>query len=207
MESFETPTFHQALKLCAEGLAGVIGREDQLVRIGGRKPDLIRALWTVHTGVIEELRILDALASGRLAQETLAALDQDRLDLPRDPKCSAIAKHKAGETHPLLAILRERGLTRVEVGYDGCGDEGFVEYLRCWVGDKEVSESNRQDRELNEAIDRHIYAFLDELPFNWVNGSGGYGAVEINVASGRVRVEHSQRSMGEFSQKSYEVQL
>jgi hypothetical protein len=132
------------------------------------------------------------------------------------------------ETHPLLRLFRERGLTRVEVDYDGSGDEGYIVDWRGWKGETEASEArtfsswgNRspwtkapegQEEvpeshvDLHETINNRVYEILEGFPFDWENNEGGFGTIRIDVVTGKVEVDHSQRYMDVYA-SSHEGQL
>ena len=91
--------------------------------------------------------------------------------------------------------------------YDGSGDEGYINAWTCWKGDEEVPEQEiSKDVELGKVIEDEICELLGKLPFDWVNNEGGFGTASIDVVTGQVTVDNSERHI-ETIESSHEVQL
>lgn len=107
-----------------------------------------------------------------------------------------------------LPLLREQGITRVEIHYDGGGDEGSVSDVFAFAGDTATDlpaiqcdhvaldysgRINTQAMSLEDALN----AFADNAVCThycgWENGEGAHGTIEIDVASGAVTLTHNTR--------------
>lgn len=105
------------------------------------------------------------------------------------------------------AILVEReklqaaGVTFVAVHFDGSGDDGATEDIKCYN-----SESYEHDE--SEAIDyeaSHLQEHFETLvPFGYEDGCGGFGDVIFDVRQGTITVIRNDR-FEDYSTSSYEV--
>lgn len=107
-----------------------------------------------------------------------------------------------------LPLLRDHGFARVEILYDGGGDEGSMAEVRAYAGDQEAElpailcdhHSLEYDgRVLNRTVDLSdaLSAFAENAVCarhcGWENGEGAYGTIVIDVASGSVALTHNTR--------------
>jgi hypothetical protein len=82
-----------------------------------------------------------------------------------------------------LGVLQKMGVKTVDVAFSGSGDEGFVnEVIYSPAIPKEMAanfpESTFQDL---------LYDYLDPAKVgDWVNNEGGFGEIQIDVATGKV---------------------
>ena len=114
----------------------------------------------------------------------------------------------------LLPVLREHGVTRVTVSFEGSGDNGSIEdvhykspdafnaeavivqhtttYHRFedgqWIRGTELTENT-----LNDAIENLTYDYLVETGADWCNNDGGYGELLIDVQRGTVALDVNVR--------------
>ena len=114
----------------------------------------------------------------------------------------------------LLPILREHGVTEVEVRFEGYGDSGAIEGI--WlhppttsaVKDVEIDfdatkSSFEQGRWVSvrvpkrgtvaDAIEALTYDYLEETGVDWYNNDGGFGELRIDVASQQFSMEVNVR--------------
>ncbi len=107
-----------------------------------------------------------------------------------------------------LPLLREQGITRVEIHYDGSGDEGSVSDVFAFAGDTATDLPDIQcDHVALEysgristqamSLEDAVTAFADNAVCThhsgWENGEGAHGTIEIDVASGAVTLTHNTR--------------
>lgn len=128
--------------------------------------------------------IINTFGEYPMPEQTEDVLELDRqiaeANLKRDQR---LAKIKAD----LISQLSERGVVRVEVEYDGSGDEGFVESIAAFTIEGTKVELSDESRDL---IDQYTY---EGIPYDWYNNEGGYGTMRIDVAKEAFFVEHNQR--------------
>lgn len=120
----------------------------------------------------------------------------------------ATRKQQAKDTEGrIIARLAEIGVVRVEIAFDGAGDEGQVERVEyitvvdadgCTLAeaDDEVMaavEIAVPDPEapgqvlttrLGQVIEDWTYAALEGLGVNWYDNAGGHGRIELHIADG-----------------------
>ena len=113
----------------------------------------------------------------------------------------------------LLPHLTARGVERVYVNFDGCGDCGSVEdvyfygapagigsELINWTRTEIVRQDDRWRRvettsaiSFKEIVESACLEWLDETNVDWYNNQGGYGSLEIFVETGRVSLNVETR--------------
>ena len=86
--------------------------------------------------------------------------------------------------------LASAGVTFVAVHFDGCGDSGVTEEVRCF-------DSEYYAYEEHEPV-AHDAAYLQEhfetlVPMGYENDCGGFGDVLLDVAARRITVERNDR--------------
>lgn len=107
-----------------------------------------------------------------------------------------------------LPILGEHGITRVEIGYDGGGDEGSVGDVTAYAGDNTHDlpsvlcdhfavewggDMSSRAIQLEDALSAFAENAASDHHNGWENGEGAWGTIEIDVASGAVRLTHNSR--------------
>ena len=97
--------------------------------------------------------------------------------------------------------LTEAGITFVAVHFDGSGDEGVNEDIKCYaIEDYAYEESEIQEAHLS-CLQEH---FETLVPYGYENGCGGFGDVILNVKTCKITVERSDR-FEDYTTSSYEV--
>lgn len=107
-----------------------------------------------------------------------------------------------------LPLLREHGIARVEVHYDGGGDEGSVGDVFAYRDDASAElptilcdhfalEYNGSVTTRTIDLEDALSAFAENAVCThhcgWENGEGAHGIVGIDVASGFVTLTHNTR--------------
>lgn len=117
-------------------------------------------------------------------------------------------KQQAKETEGrIITKLAEIGVVRVEIVFDGAGDEGQVElvdyittvdadgHALARAGDEAMAgiliampDPAAPDRtlkaRLGQVIEDWTYAALEGLGVNWYDNAGGHGRIELHIADG-----------------------
>ena len=97
--------------------------------------------------------------------------------------------------------LAEAGITFVAVHFDGSGDEGVNEDIKCYATeDYAYEESEVQDTNFS-----HLQEHFETLvPYGYEIGCGGFGDVILDVKSRTIRVERNDR-FEDYTTSNYEV--
>jgi len=97
--------------------------------------------------------------------------------------------------------LAEAGITFVAVHFDGSGDEGVSEDVKCYATeDHAYEESEVQDPNFS-----HLQEHFETLvPYGYENGCGGFGHVILNVKTRKITVERNDR-FEDYTTSNYEV--
>jgi hypothetical protein len=89
----------------------------------------------------------------------------------------------------------------VAVHFDGSGDEGVNEDIKCYTTeDYAYEESEVQDANLSH-LQEHFEALV---PYGYENDCGGFGDVILNVKARKITVERNDRSE-DYTTSTYEV--
>ena len=72
--------------------------------------------------------------------------------------------------------------------YDGCGDSGQIEEITYC--DAEHQAIDREDKELDGAVEDYVYGLL---PGGWENNDGAFGTVTIDASAQKAHIEHNGR--------------
>jgi len=97
--------------------------------------------------------------------------------------------------------LTEAGITFVAVHFDGSGDEGVSEDIKCYATeDYAYEESEVQDSNFS-----HLQEHFEILvPYGYEDGCGGFGDVILNVKTRKITVERNDR-FEDYTTSMYEV--
>lgn len=112
-----------------------------------------------------------------------------------------------GQAEAKAAILAEcdrlaaAGVTFVVVHFDGYGDDGTTEEVKCYDG--EWYASGEQEPVTYDAS--HLHEHFEALvPFGYENDCGGFGDVVLNVSARKLTVERNDR-FEDYTTTTYEV--
>lgn len=97
--------------------------------------------------------------------------------------------------------LAEAGITFVAVHFDGSGDQGVNEDIKCYTTEDYVYEES-EARENNFSCLQEPFEEL--VPYGYENDCGGFGDVILNVKTRKITVERNDR-FEDYSTSSYEI--
>lgn len=108
----------------------------------------------------------------------------------------------------LCAALKQHGVVRAVITYDGYGDEGQIESVSTFddAGEVTVPVTDCQSWDvpwrgepverivtLSTALENFGYEMLARHQPGWENGDGAFGECTIDVAAKRAELDHSVR--------------
>jgi hypothetical protein len=97
--------------------------------------------------------------------------------------------------------LAEAGTTFVAVHFDGSGDEGVNEDIKCYATeDYAYEETEVQDANFSN-LQEH---FETLVPYGYEDGCGGFGDVILNVKTRKITVDRNDR-FEDYTNSTYEV--
>jgi hypothetical protein len=92
------------------------------------------------------------------------------------------------------------GVTFVEVHFDGYGDDGTTEEVKCYGGEWYASGEQPVKYDASH-LQEHFEALV---PFGYENDCGGFGDVVLNVSARKLTVERNDR-FEDYTTTTYEV--
>lgn len=96
-------------------------------------------------------------------------------------------------TIKLKQLLLDRpDISKINITYDGCGDSGCFD---AWIYSDSHGKEVKADF-LNDAVEEYVCSIL---PGGWELNDGSYGEVEIDVATGKSKVLHTERVVSEVT--------
>lgn len=114
-----------------------------------------------------------------------------------DPEQGAAKAALLAECDELAAA----GVTFVAVHFDGSGDEGATEDVKCY--DSEDYAHDESDPVEHDAS--HMQDHFDTLvPYGYQNGCGGFGDVVLDVKARKITVERNDR-IEDYTTTTYEI--
>jgi hypothetical protein len=112
-----------------------------------------------------------------------------------------------GQAAAKAAILAEcdrlaaAGVTFVSVHFDGCGDDGTTEEVKCYDGEWYASGEHEPVKYDASHLQEHFEALV---PFGYENDCGGFGDVALDVNARQLTVERNDR-FEDYTTTTYEV--
>jgi hypothetical protein len=97
--------------------------------------------------------------------------------------------------------LTEAGITFVAVHFDGSGDEGVNEDIKCYATEDYAYEESEAPNANFSYVQEH---FETLVPYGYEDGCGGFGDVILNVKTRKITVERNDR-FEDYTTSSYEV--
>jgi hypothetical protein len=97
--------------------------------------------------------------------------------------------------------LAEAGITFVAAHFDGSGDEGVNEDIKCYATEDYACEQS----EVQDVHFAHLQEHFETLvPYGYEDNCGGFGDVILNVRTRTITVERNDR-FEDYTTSSYEV--
>ena len=114
-----------------------------------------------------------------------------------DPEQGAAKAALLAECDELAAA----GVTFVAVHFDGSGDEGVTEDVKCY----DTADYAHDESEAVEHDASHMQDHFDTLvPYGYQNGCGGFGDVVLDVKARKITVERNDR-IEDYTTTTYEI--
>src|SRR5208282_4402847 len=116
----------------------------------------------------------------------------------------ALPQEQAAAKAAILAEcdrLAEAGITFVAVHFDGSGDEGVNEDIKCYATEDYAYEESEVQGGNFSNLQEH---FETLVPYGYEDGCGGFGDVILNVKTRKITVERSDR-FEDYTTSNYEV--
>jgi len=97
--------------------------------------------------------------------------------------------------------LAEAGITFVAVHFDGSGDEGVNDDIKCYATEDYAYEETE--------VPNANFSYLQEdfealVPYGYENDCGGFGDVVLNVRTRKITIERNDR-FEDYTTSTYEV--
>jgi len=112
-----------------------------------------------------------------------------------------------GQAAAIAALLAEcvrlaaAGVAFVAVHFDGYGDDGTTEEVKCYDSEWCASGEHEPVKYDGSHMQEHFEALV---PFGYENDCGGFGDVVLDVAARKVTVERNDR-FEDYTTSTYEV--
>ena len=112
-----------------------------------------------------------------------------------------------GQAAAKAAILAEcdrlaaAGVTFVAVHFDGCGDDGTTEEVKCYDSESYAWAEHEAVKYDTSHLQEHFEALV---PFGYENDCGVFGVVVLDVAARKLTVERNDR-FEDYTTTTYEV--
>ena len=97
--------------------------------------------------------------------------------------------------------LAEAGITFVAVHFDGSGDEGVNEDIKCYATEDYAYEESEVQAVNFSHLQEHFEALVR---YGYENDCGGFGDVILKVKTRKITVERNDR-FEDYTTSSYEV--
>ena len=97
--------------------------------------------------------------------------------------------------------LASADVTFVAAHFDGSGDDGVTEEVKCYDSDVYAYEECEQVAHDASDLQEHFEALV---PYGYENDAGGFGDVVLDVRKGKIIVERNDR-FEDYSTTTYEV--
>ena len=93
--------------------------------------------------------------------------------------------------------LRELGIEKVFIPFNGSGDDGQIEYIKVKItGERMVKKLVRLPEDHTspfDSIEHLTYSYLSTKHSGWELESGSFGRIVLDTASGEIREEFTRR--------------
>ena len=116
---------------------------------------------------------------------------------PLSPEEAQAKARILGECENLAAA----GVTFVAVHFDGYGDDGATEEVKCFDSDYYAYDEHKPMSHDAAYLQEHFEALV---PLGYENDCGGFGDVVLDVAARKIAVERNDR-FEDYTTSTYEV--
>jgi hypothetical protein len=89
--------------------------------------------------------------------------------------------------------LKNAGVARVEIEYDGCGDSGQIEGIRCVDGDGKIVNPIGKIEFTEDALLELFYDLLEVRYRGWENNDGAFGEFAWDLLADSLTHTHNYR--------------
>ena|ERR1700730_3277835 len=97
--------------------------------------------------------------------------------------------------------LAEAGITFVAVHFDGSGDQGVNDDIKCYATEDYAYEESEAQETTFSGLQEH---FEELVPYGYENDCGGFGDVILNVKTRKITVERNDR-FEDYTTSTYEI--
>jgi hypothetical protein len=115
-----------------------------------------------------------------------------------------LKQHQAAAKAAILAQcdrFAAAGVTFVAVHFDGSGDDGLTENVKCYDSDVYAYEECEPVAHDASDLQEHFDALV---PYGYENDAGGFGDVVLDARKRKITVERNDR-FEDYSTTTYEV--
>lgn len=111
------------------------------------------------------------------------------------------AKTQPNNASSALAQLKKDGFSKIELEFDGSGDDGSVTAIRGYKLDAAQAEhvlATSEKRWIDIKYEQYGPIFdrlVDAIPIDWYNNDGGYGTIAVDLDDDGVHIDYAQRIM------------
>ena len=126
------------------------------------------------------------------------------MEQPQQNQSEPIDEQQAAAKAAILAEcdkLLAAGITFVAVHFDGYGDDGTTEDVKCYAGDWFATAEHEPVKHDASRLQEHFEALV---PFGYENDCGGFGDVVLDVRARKLTVERNDR-FEDYTTSTYEV--
>jgi len=89
--------------------------------------------------------------------------------------------------------LKDGGVAHVEIHYDGCGDSGQIDDVRCFDAQRAMIDLPSTLTLSEDALRELFYDLLETRHAGWENNDGAFGEFEWDLISDTLNHTHNYR--------------
>jgi hypothetical protein len=145
---------------------------------------------------------LKTASASRLSKLRLA--EENAMESDAGDKKNVLSPQEEIAKAAILAacdMLAKAGVTFVAVHFDGYGDDGATEKVKCFDSDDYEYAEHEPLAYDTSHLQEHFEALV---PFGYENDCGGFGDVALDVTSRKLSVERNDR-FEDYTTTTYEV--
>ena len=126
------------------------------------------------------------------------------MEEPKQNHSEPISEEQAAAKAVIFAEcdkLSAAGITFVALHFDGYGDEGTTETVKCYAGPWFASDEHEPVKYDASGLQEQFEALV---PFGYENDCGGFGDVVLDVQAQKLRIKRNDR-FEDYTTSTYEV--